>query len=88
MDLIRPQKAIQCIATEGPIFGGGSDLAIINECHIRNNCTNFPYSFNYKNSDPNQKYQYNQNAWTALTGVPNGKLFKVLEYEVFKVEWD
>lgn len=50
--------------------------------------TFFPYSYNFNSSDPSKRYKYNQNAWTALTGVPEGKKFKVVEYEVYQVVWD
>ena len=46
-ELVIPEKAIQCIPNYGPVFGGGSDLAICNDCNITNDsCTNFAYSYN------------------------------------------
>lgn len=83
MTLTRPEKSIQCIPTYGPVFGGGCDIAVTDDCNISNkNTTNFPYSYNYENA-----YEYNQEAWTALTGVPAGKYFNITEYEVFRVSW-
>ncbi len=74
MELIRPDKAIQCIPSYGPVFGGGADLAVSDKCNVNNNsCTNFSYSYNYKD-----KYQYGQEAWTALCGTTSGKYFKVV----------
>jgi len=83
MSLLRTDKAIQCIPTEGPVFGGGSDLAVTNLCHMNlTSCTNFPFSYNCDG-----KYHYNQEAWKALTGVSEGKFFKIKEYEVYRVIW-
>jgi hypothetical protein len=45
--LVKPKKAIQCFANYGPIFGGGSDLALADSCNENiSSVTNFPYSFN------------------------------------------
>ena len=33
MSLLKLDKAIQCIASQGPIFGSGADLAIVDNCH-------------------------------------------------------
>ena len=82
-ELVIPEKAIQCIPNYGPVFGGGSDLAISNDCNTTSDsCTNFSYSYNCED-----KYEYGQEAWTALCGVKEGKNFKVVEYEVFEVVW-
>ena len=65
------------------MFGSGADLAITDECHQnKESCVNFPFSYNFDN-----KYTYNQEAWTLLCGNPKGKNFKVKEYEVFEVIW-
>ena len=83
MSLTKIQKAIQCIPDQGPIFGSGADLAIVDRCHeVDGSCVNFPYSYNNNN-----KYRYNQDAWTMLSGNPEGKKFYVREYEVFEIIW-
>lgn len=62
--LTKPEKAIQCNPSYGPVFGSGADLAITDECNInRGSCLNFPFSYNYKNP-----YKFNQETWTALSG--------------------
>ena len=76
MTLVKPEKAIQCIPTYGPVFGGGADIAISDHCNSNSHsCVNFAYSYNCK-----KKYGYNQVAWNALCGVEDGKYFKVKEY--------
>ena len=82
MTLVRKDKAIQCLATYGPVFGGG-DLAICNRCDVTNDSmTNFASSFNFEDM-----YRSDQEAWSSLCGVKKGNHFKVVEYEVFKVVW-
>jgi hypothetical protein len=83
MKLVSRDKAIQCLPSYGPVFGGGSDVAIADECNVGSrSCTFFPHSYNFEGM-----YKCDQVAWTALSGVPHGKHFNVLEYEVYRVEW-
>jgi hypothetical protein len=42
----------------------------------------FPWSYNTDN-----KYKRRPETYTAFCGATKGYWFKVLEYEVFKVEW-
>ena len=82
MSLVNPSKAIQCLASYGPVFGGG-DIAVSNKCNQEpNSLTYFASSFN--NDD---MYQSNQGSWSTLCGVKQGNHFKIVEYEVFQVRW-
>ena len=82
MSLVHNDKAIQCLQSYGPVFGAG-DLAICDKCNLKaDSMTNFASSFN--NDDI---YQNDQLAWSSLCGVRDGKHFRVLEYEVFRVIW-
>ena len=84
MELVRPEKAIQCIPNYGPVFGGGCDIAVCDDCNRKNDsCTNFAYSYNRSEDG----YVYGQEAWNALCGVTEGKHFLVEDYEVFEVIW-
>ena len=66
LELIKPEKAIQCIPQYGPVFGGGADIAVCDNCNIESNsCTNFAYSYNNDESN----YEYGQHAWKTLCGV-------------------
>jgi hypothetical protein len=79
MTLTKPDKAIQCVPEWGPVFGSGADLAITDDCDKnRESCVNFPHGYNFKNV-----YRFTQEAWTVLCGSPDGKNFRVREYEVF-----
>ena len=82
MTLVNSQKAIQCLPSHGPVFGN-ADIAISDQCNEREeSMTNFASSFN--NDDI---YQSDQLARSSLCGVRDGRHFRVLEYEVFKVIW-
>ena len=70
---MRPEKTIQCIPSYGPVFGGGSDLAVADRCDSsKKSCTNFPYSYNYEG-----EFTYGQQSWEALCGVKEGKYFNI-----------
>ena len=82
MTLIKPQSAIACRSDYGPTFGGGHDIHISDKCDANNNShANFPISYNFAS----KPYANSQASWTAFSGATDGKNFKVLEYEVFKV---
>lgn len=70
----------------GPTFGGGFDLCIADQCNINNNSiADFPTTFNRRGE---KKLVNGQDSYRAFTGAREGKNFKVLEYEVFKVIWE
>ena len=44
---INANNLIQCNTGYGPIFGGGHDLVIANQCNANaNSYANFPYAYN------------------------------------------
>lgn len=66
----------------GPMFGNGFDLAIYDQCNVSNNsftCAGISYN------TIDYKYKNDQASWTALSGSSNGRNFRVVEYEVFRV---
>lgn len=65
----------------GPIFGAGNDIVIHNKCNENNSSSaNFPTSYNF-----GSLYTNSQASYTAFSGAANGKNFKVMEYEVYRV---
>ena len=82
MTLTRPQYAILCSSVYGPIFGGGADICISDKCDANSNShANFPSSYNFAS----KPYANSQASYSAFSGATNGRSFKVVEYEVFKV---
>ena len=82
MTLTQPQYAICCHSNYGPIFGDVHDIVISDKCDANNQSyANFPHSYNFAS----KPYANSQASWTAFSGATDGKNFKVLEYEVFKV---
>ena len=68
----------------GPTFGGGADIYIGDKCNIeKNSRANFPYTYNREGGN---KLGNNQTTWTMFSGATNGYKFKVVEYEVFRLE--
>lgn len=80
MSLKKAGKAIYDHHKWGPSFGQG-DILITDKCNQNSQSyTNFPYAYNIEG-----KYKNHQQICLAYSGVPNGKNFRVMEYEVFKV---
>ncbi len=68
-------KAIYCLSTHGPTFGGGYDIHIASDSN--SNQTSYSnFGYNYKNAD----YLYGKEAKSILAGSYN---FQSLEIEVF-----
>jgi hypothetical protein len=81
MTLTDPHKAIFGRKSDGPTFGGGYDLFITDRCNTnRDSCADFASSYNRY-----EKYNRNQQSYTALIGAPKGNNFRVTEYEVFQI---
>ena len=73
MSLVNSSKAIQCLASYGPVFGAG-DIAISTKCNTQaDSLTYFSSSFNNDGM-----YQSNQSSWSTLCGVKHGNHFKVV----------
>ena len=84
MSLKQHEKAIYCHNENGPCFGGGCDIYIANKCDTnKESYADFPTSYNSKNN-----YKICQESYTNFCGAPEGCSFKVMEYEVYKVEWN
>ena len=83
MKLISPENAIGCHLKSGPIFGGPSQaegLKIADKCDTNQESTvKFPSSYSEQ-----QIFSYLLGFYCC--GNVDGK-FKVLEYEVFLVNW-
>ena len=65
----------------GPTFGVGNDIHIGDGEKI--SYANFPYTYNREGGN---KLGNNQTTWTMFSGATNGYNFKVVEYEVFRLE--
>ena len=64
-------------------FGGGCDLCIWDDCNSNNKSySNFPYTYNFEGSN---KIVNNQQSITNFSGATNGRNFRVVDYEVFRV---
>ena len=73
MTLVDNEKAIQCLASYGPVFGAG-DIAVCDSCDKNHDSTtNFPSSFNNDGL-----YNNDQIAKSSLCGVREGNHFKVV----------
>ena len=83
MVLNTTKKAIHCNKQQGPVFGQGPDLSIVDQSDKSENSAIFPYSFNTED----KQYKFNQEGWTSFCGNPKGRTFFVQEYEVFKIMW-
>jgi hypothetical protein len=67
----------------GPAFGGGSDLFIADGCNANSNSqAYFPHTYNREGSN---KIANCQQSYIDFCGVPSGRNFRVVEYEVFRV---
>ena len=75
---------IYCHPDRGPTFGNG-DIYLSDRCN-KNNYSGgfFPSTYNLQDTTP---YKKSQESWKSFSGAESGYHFKVLEYEVFKVEW-
>ena len=81
----RDNRLICCKSDFGPIFSW-NDFAISDQCDKkRTSLADFPGTFN---KAYNPYPQDEQESRRALCGVSEGINFKVVEYEVFKVEFD
>ena len=69
----------------GPTFGNvfHSDLCIWDDCNSNNKSySNFPKTYNFEGSN---KIVHNQQSYTNFSGATNGRNFRVVDYEVFRV---
>ena len=86
MTAVNNNKLICCHSSYGPIFGGGADLSIHNNCNSNNySYANFPTTYNLEGP---KKYINGQQSYTAFCGSTNGYNFRVEEYEVFAVHYN
>ena len=80
-----PQKEDQLILRYrgyGPIFGGGYDMYISNDCNSNiNSYANFPFTYNRAGGN---KLKKGKDTWRMFSGGDTYH-FKVVEYEVFKL---
>ena len=88
MEIVDRKKAILCSTGDGPIFGQGYDICIRDQCNLQNEANpcyaNFPESYNHSS-----KYKMKvQKTWSEFCGAVNGCKFRVLEYEVYRIEWE
>ena len=69
----------------GPVFGGGWDIKIVDQCNIGRECTSYIYSFK-KCVYTDEKEAEERNS-QILIGYDSWKMpkFSVSEYEVFKI---
>ena len=67
----------------GPTFGGGHDLCLRDSCNIYSSSANFPYSYNRAEN----KIANSQESYANFSGATNGYNFRVVEYEVFQVQY-
>ena len=68
----------------GPIFGSGSDLWLADSCNNNNSSyANFPTSYNRAED----KITKSQESYANFSGATNGYHFRVVEYEVFQVQY-
>ena len=73
-------NAIRYHTSYGPMFGN-SDFYLCDNCHTSNSSyCGFPTAY-----EGNNKYERNQQAYTAFGGMPSSYHFRVVEYEVFRV---
>ena len=74
---------ICCHTSSGPIFGGGHDIYISDNCNTNNSSySNFPTRYNITGPTP---YTQGQPSYTAFSGATANKNYKVTQYEVFQV---
>ena len=68
----------------GPIFGGGYDLHLADSCNNNSSSyANFPVSYNRAEN----KIANSQESYANFSGATNGHGFRVVEYEVFQVQY-
>ena len=78
-------KLMYCGSYLGPTFGGGHDIYIADKCNSNNNSyTNFPSSYNRGSGE---KLVRDQSSWLMFAGVPSGYKMRIVEYEVFHVQF-
>ena len=83
---ISDNNLIQHNTNYGPIFGGGNDLCISNECNTNNSWTHIGQTYNHEGTN---KYVYQKQAsQIAMSGATDGNKFNIVEYEVFRVQWN
>jgi hypothetical protein len=78
---------IYCCEQWGPTFGGPNlDLCIMDKCNLNSGSfANFPTAYNREGSN---KYEPGQETYEMFSGAREGSNFKIIEYEVFKVEYE
>jgi len=76
------KNLIQCFPDLGPTFGAGYDLCISDECNVNNSKANFPTTYNI---DGKSKYVSGQDSYRTFSGATQNDIFRVTEYEVFRV---
>ena len=68
----------------GPTFGGGHDLRLADSCNNPNSSyANFPSTYNRAEN----KISNSQESYANFSGATNGWNFRVVEYEVFQVQY-
>jgi hypothetical protein len=76
-------KLIYCHPNYGPVFGGGFDLCIADNCYgSASSYSSFPTTYNREGSS---KIEDSQQSYTDFCGAPSGFYFRVVKYEVFRV---
>ena len=80
---IRTDRLIYRKGNYGPCFGG--DICIVDDCDKnRSSYAMFPSSFNKEGPI---KYPQNQESYHLFSGAKDGYYFKILEWEVFRIEF-
>ncbi|KAK8791967.1 hypothetical protein WA158_005344 [Blastocystis sp. Blastoise] len=69
--------SIFCLSSSGPIFGGGYDISISDQCHINSNSGCFAHSFEEENTNQKSSLFVNTNKIDTCNN------FVVEEYEVW-----
>ena len=81
---MRNNRLICCQKSSGPAFGW-NDLVIADRCDINAySLSDFPCTYNRQGSAYKQDSQESR---ASFSGATQGLKFKVIEYEVFKVEF-
>ena len=76
-------KLFFCFSGCGPIFGGGHDICISDDCNNRNSSANFPQTYNRPGEN---RLANNKDTYRMFSGGDTYN-FKVVDYEVFKLSY-
>ncbi len=72
--LTQPEKSICCYSNYGPVFGGGHDIKVFNECN-KNESSYFDFPFSYNDGSYTAGEQIGK---TVMSGNPSGKNCKIV----------